>query len=310
MKLYHDITEVPPSGKGTALVIGNFDGVHLGHQALILSCVRWAREHDLDSSALTFNPHPIEVVRPGTRIPYLTTSSEKALCLEKLGISRLLNQRFTEELSRLTPNDFFNRFAVSGLRARAVFVGDDFRFGRDRSGGPDTLVSLGSASGIETFIQPEVAYREERVQSTSIRNLIREGRVAEARLLLGRPYFLTGTVVAGRREGRRMGIPTANLVVSPGKLVPGNGVYISKIRFGGECHLAVTNIGIRPTLGEGGNRTIESHLLDFDQDIYGECIRLELLDRIREERRFGSKDELLTQIRLDIESARQSTALD
>ncbi len=310
MRIYHDISEIPPSSAGVTLAIGNFDGMHLGHQALVLSSVRWARERNFQPCALTFSPHPVEIIRSGTVIPAITTQSDKARILEELGIGLVLVQRFSLELSRLGADVFFEKFVKAVFGAKAVFVGDDFRFGHERKGDPAMLATLGRAQNIETCVQPEVSFCGERISSTLIRKLIIDGDMPKARALLGRPYLLTGLVVAGSQRGRLLGIPTANIVIAQNKLIPAFGVYAARFYLGGQSWRSVVNIGVRPTFGSDSKPTIEAHVLDFDQSLYGENIGLELFERLRPEQKFESKEALVSQIHEDIHTARACASLD
>lgn len=311
MRVFHDVAEVlPVTHAGCITAIGNFDGVHLGHQALILRCVRLARERDKHAAVLTFSPHPSEVLKPGTAVRRLTLTSEKLLLLEQLGVQTVLAQRFTPELSQLSPDAFFHRFLEQGLRASRIHVGRDFRFGKDRTGDTTWLKSMAESSGMELEVQPEVSHSGVRISSTAIRDLVCAGDIPTAGKLLGRPYFVFGTIVRGDQRGRQLGFPTANLSIASEKLLPPNGVYVGRFHWKRGAYRCVVNIGLRPTFTSADSITVEAHVLDFNHDIYDQFIRLELFERLRPERKFSNREELVRQIKGDVEQAKSSRSLD
>ena|SRR3989338_5630602 len=310
MLVFHDISEIALTAPSSVVAIGNFDGVHLGHQALVLRCVRTAQEKKCPSVAMTFAPHPAEVLRPGTVIRQLTTTSEKLLRLESLGVDIVLVQRFDTALSQLSPTEFFHQFLECGLRASRIHVGRDFRFGHERAGDLGTLTQLCNDAHMEIETLSEVSFRGQHISSTTIRSCIGNGDLLGANALLGAPYFFSGTVLPGDGRGRQLGFPTVNLSIAPNKILPPNGVYVSRVVWKGVTHRAVVNIGVRPTFGQKNGPTIEAHLLDFKEDLYGEHIRIELFERIREERKFASAGDLVDQIRKDVAATAQSSSLD
>lgn len=308
MRVFHDIAAVNQATP-TVVAIGNFDGVHLGHQALILRCVRLAKERNLPPSVLTFFPHPSEVLCPGKHMRRLTLTSEKLKLLEELGVDMVLAEQFTLDLAQLSPREFFEQYLL-GLKAERIHVGNDFRFGHNRQGTTATLASLSKAHGIEIEVQSEVTYCGSRISSSAIRDRIGRGEMNEANALLGRPYFLMGTVIRGDGRGKELGFPTANLTVAPEKIFPPYGVYVARVSWRDRRHRAITNIGVRPTFGALPTPLIEVHLFDFDRDLYGECIRIEVFERVRAEMSFPSRQALVTQIRRDCLVARASRSLD
>lgn len=289
-----------------ALAVGNFDGVHRGHQALVALAVADARAADGTPVVLTFDPHPSRVLSPDRAPASLMTLDQKAEILAGLGVARLAVLPFTVELSRWEPAEFARRVLHRALGARVVVVGSSFRFGRGRSGDLSTLRRLGEELGFRTHGLRPVIARGGPISSTRIREALARGAVDAARDFLGRPFFVDGVVVRGEGRGRRIGIPTANLDVL-NETVPGGGVYACWCRMPGTQEAptpAAVNIGRRPTFG-GGQTTVEAHVLDFEGDLYGRRLRLEFQERLREERAFPGPEALVAQIRSDIDEARR-----
>jgi riboflavin kinase / FMN adenylyltransferase len=289
-----------------ALAVGNFDGLHRGHQALVALAVRDARAAGGTSVVLTFDPHPSRVLSPDRAPASLMTLDQKAEILAGLGVDRLAVLPFTAELSRRAPEDFARDVLQRALGARVVVVGSSFRFGRGRTGDLAMLRRLGDALGFRVHGQRPVIARGGPISSTRIREALARGDVDAARDFLGRRFFVDGVVVRGEGRGRRIGIPTANLDVA-NETVPGGGVYACWCRVLGDASAprpAAVNVGRRPTFG-GGVTTVEAHLLDFDADLYGRTLRVEFEARLREERKFPGAEALVAQIRSDIVEARQ-----
>jgi riboflavin kinase/FMN adenylyltransferase len=313
-----------------AVAVGNFDGVHRGHQALVALAVRDARAAGGTSVVLTFEPHPARVLSPDRAPVSLTTLDQKAEILAALGVDRLAVLPFTVELSRREPEDFARDVLHQALGARVVVVGSSFRFGRGRSGDLATLRRFGETLGFQVHGLRPVIARGGPISSTRIREALSRGAVDAAKDFLGRRFFVDGVVVKGEGRGRRIGIPTANLDVV-NETVPGGGVYACWCRVvdGGSggtgespqlderarIHFArakdtspprpaAVNVGRRPTFG-GGVTMVEAHLLDYEGDLYGRTLRLEFEERLREERTFPGAEALVAQIRSDIIEARR-----
>jgi riboflavin kinase/FMN adenylyltransferase len=289
-----------------ALAVGNFDGVHRGHQALVALAVRDARAAGGTSVVLTFDPHPSRVLSPDRAPASLMTLDQKAEILSGLGVDRLAVLPFTVELSRREPEGFAREVLQHALGARVVVVGSSFRFGRDRAGDLATLRRLGDELGFRAHGLRPVIARGGPISSTRIREALSRGAVDAARDFLGRRFFVDGVVVKGEGRGRLIGIPTANLQVL-NEMVPGGGVYACWCRVLAADTLprpAAVNIGRRPTFG-GGLTTVEAHLLDFDGDLYGRTLRLEFQERLRAERAFPGAEALVAQIRSDLVEARR-----
>ena len=285
------------------ITIGVFDGVHLGHQMLIRRVVERAAELGVEAGCVTFHPHPEDVLRPESDIPHLGALEDRLEAIRELGISLVEVIPFTWVLARETPEQFVDRLLTRFI-LRELWVGSDFALGRGRSGTPDRLARIGMVRGFRVFTVPPVEWGGEVVSSSRIRALLAEGRVEEAAELLGRPYRLRGRVVPGDGRGRHLGFATANLAVDERLCVPGNGVYaVWAVLDGEQPRPAVANVGLRPTF-DGSTRSIEVHLLDFADDLYGRLLAVDFVARLRGERRFGSVDALVEQIRQDITSAR------
>lgn len=307
MRVFHELSDLSPRTGSTSLAIGNFDGVHLGHQALIRSMLQKAKEEKLQPTVLTFYPHPVEVLKPHKRLERLTTTQEKLSLLEALGVEQVLVAKFDTELSKLSPESFFSEYLDQGLKAKSLHVGFNFCFGKDRQGNTETLARLAQEKGIFLKVEEQVNADGERVASSSIRGYLTEGNVSHAALLLGRPYSITGQVVRGDQRGRLLGFPTANLRCPHDKALPKNGVYRAEVHWQREALKAVVNVGVRPTFSlEALAPVIEVHILDFQSDIYDEFLTVHFLGRIRDEKKFSHVEDLKKQIAEDITQARAS----
>ena len=287
----------PPWLVHPVLALGNFDGLHRGHLKIIERVKRGAIEHGGTPMAMTFDPHPPRVVRPDKAPPLLMTKAQRLEALYRAGIMCVAVVRFTPGLSQWDPETFVRTVLAEWLRVSEVWVGANFLFGQGRSGNFSTLRTLGTRYGFRADKIDPVRYKDFVVSSTRIRRLISEARVDEAGALLGHQYYVDGTIVEGRRRGREIGFPTAN-VATENELVPPHGVYATTMTVDGAVHAGVTNIGLRPTFGET-EPTIETHLLGYGGDLYGKRVRLGFVLRLRDERRFEDVDALRAQIDAD-----------
>jgi len=285
------------------LALGNFDGVHRGHRKILERMRRVAAEHGATSVVMTFDPHPPRVVRPDKAPPLLMTKAQKLEALADAGVQGAAIVRFTPELSRWDPELFVRTVLVDWLHVAEVWVGANFLFGHDRAGNFSMLRALGARYGFKTEKIDPVRYKEFVVSSTRIRRLVGEGRVDEAGALLGHQYFIDGAILHGDHRGRTIGFPTANLCTE-NELLPPHGVYATTARVGSVVYPSVTNVGTRPTVDSSGRTTVETHVFDFDRDIYGESIRIGFVQRMRDERAFESLDALRMQIDADCRYAR------
>jgi riboflavin kinase/FMN adenylyltransferase len=285
------------------VTIGNFDGVHRGHAALVAATVERARARQGTAVVLTFEPHPARVLSPDRAPSALCTLSQKEEILIGLGVDRMAVLSFTRAVARLSAEEFGRKLLAERLRARTVVVGENFRFGRGREGDISTLRSLGAILGFEVVAIPAVTLEGEPVSSSRVRDALARGDVGLARALLGRAFFVDGRVVHGDGRGMRIGVPTANLATE-NETLPEAGVYAGWCRLpSGEAMPAVINRGRRPTFGPGAE-TLEAHLLGFEGDIYDAHVRVSFEARLREERRFDGPEALVAQIHEDVERAR------
>ena len=291
--------------QGTGVTIGNFDGVHLGHQALVRRTLETCAAGGLDCVVVTFQPHPRTVLTPERPHAPLSTRAERFALLERLGVRHILELPFTRELAALPPEAFVRDYLLP-LKPRELVVGHDFTLGRGRSGHPELLQRLGADLGFRVEQVPAVLAGHEPVSSTRLRRCLADGDVSLARRLLGRPYAVAGTVAHGEGRGTGLGFPTANLE-GAATLLPGGGVYATRARIGGQNFDAVTNIGHKPTFG-GKRLTVESFLLDADGDFYGAELALEFVARLRGEQRFADAAALARQISADVTRARSVLA--
>ncbi len=293
------------------LTLGNFDGVHLGHQTIVHAAVESARRRGGQAVALTFEPHPTAVIAPARAPAMLQSLHDRLAALRDLGVQATVVQRFTPAFASLTPAAFVRDFLMRHLELLDVVVGYNVNFGRDRAGSGDTLRALGPALGFAVeVVGPVVPPDEEggqQVSSSRLRHVVTAGDMRAARRLLGRSFALRGRVVSGDRRGRTLGFPTANLHVQPGLVLPADGVYAVWVAVGAARHLGVLNIGVRPTFG-GRRRTIEAHLLDFAGDLYRRWLVVECIERLRGETAFAGPEALRAQIAVDVAQARAALA--
>jgi riboflavin kinase / FMN adenylyltransferase len=300
-------TPAPRGWPLPAVTVGNFDGVHRGHQSLVAEAVAEARARGGTAVALTFDPHPSRVLSPDRAPGSLMTLDQKAEALALLGIDRLAVLPFTFELSRQSAGDFARAVLRDAVGARVVVVGEGFRFGRGREGDLALLSRLGESLGFAVRGTRPVIHEGAPISSTRIREALARGAVAAARQMLGRHFFVDGAVVRGQGRGRTIGLPTANIAVV-NETLPARGVYACRCRVlgeaGGAARGAVLNIGHRPTFG-GGGLSVEAHLLDFEGDLYGRTLRVEFEERLREERPFEGAEALVRQVQDDIARARR-----
>lgn len=296
------------------LTVGNFDGLHVGHQRIMKTVTGRARAFDGQAAVYTFEPHPRKVLAPERAPRLLTTLEQKLELLDAAGVDVAIVEPFDREFARLPAERFVREILHERIDPLEVYVGYDFRYGRDREGSMRTLTELGPHLGFSVTIVPEVKLGSRDVNSTRIRELLEQGNVSEAALLLGRPYTVRGRVVVGDRRGRTLGFPTMN-VDPDNEVLPRSGVYAGRVRFldagepaAGSSFGAVTNVGRRPTFGASERVLTEAHLLDFSGDAYGRRIEVTFEHALREERRFPDVEALRAQIAADAELARRKLA--
>lgn len=305
--VFHDLPPGAASFSRTVITIGNFDGVHLGHRAILTRVITRARELDAQAVAVTFEPHPLKFLRPEMHLPLLTTPEQKINLLAAAGLAAVVVLPFNREFAALPAREFVQRYFLERLRVREVVVGHDYCFGRGREGNIDLLKEMGQKHGFTVQVVWAVEADGAVVSSSLIRAMLRLGKVAEAARLLGRPYGVVGRVVQGKGRGAKLlGVPTAN-IRPENELLPATGIYAVRVQRGDETLLGAANIGTCPTFGNG-EFSLEVHLLDFSGDLYDENLGVEFVARLREERRFPSIEALAAQIHADIKAARQVLA--
>lgn len=300
MKIHRDLHRF--NAQNPVLTIGTFDGVHLGHRKIITALCDRAKALNGESVLFTFDPHPRKVVAPGeTNLRLLTTLEEKIALLEQSGIDHLIIYPFTREFSQLTYEEFVERVLVNQIHTKFLVVGYDHKFGKDRQGDYEFLKKCASRFDFHIEKLDVLLMNEAHVSSTKIREAIQRGDFQTANAFLGYPFALHGTVVEGQKLGRKIQFPTANVeTTDPDKIIPGYGVYAVKVKVRNQQFLGMLNIGSRPTVNHNAdNRSIEVHLFDFQSEIYGEPIELVFFNKLREEQKFASLDELKEQLAMD-----------
>lgn len=303
--IWKQLQEVPSEPSGSTAAIGNFDGVHRGHARVIETTKYISKDLGTRSIAITFHPHPSRIIKPDRHIQSINSLAENASRLSNLGIEGVLALSFTREFASLSPEEFFNLIQPSPLSLRAIVIGYDFRFGRDKSGTTELLAALGKPMGVSTHIVPPLKVGGKPVSSRRIRDLLHEGKIQEANSLLGYSYTITGLVTRGRGRGTKIGFPTANLVPEIPPLVP-SGVYAVRAALRQAGNAGVMSLGPRPTF-QDFESAVEVHLLDLPPESAprpGDSMRVEIIGRIRENRPFPDPESLVSQISRDIAAAR------
>lgn len=291
--------------KKTWLTIGVFDGVHRGHQEIINALAQGAKADQASALVVSFYPHPAAVLGKRNHLKYLSLPEEKAELLEELGVDILFTHPFNQQVAAFSAEEFMAEIQAC-VQLEKLLIGYDFALGRDRQGDAEHLAALGRKAGYAVQIFDPLLAGGEIISSSRVRDALLDGRLRDAQKLLGHPYALRGSVIRGDGRGRKINVPTANIEIPDEKIVPTNGVYACWATVRGKKYRAVTNIGIRPTFTpDKENANIEAHLLDFQDEIYGEELKLEFISRLRDEKKFNSVDELLKQIHTDIGRAKE-----
>jgi riboflavin kinase/FMN adenylyltransferase len=298
VKIFHSLCDFSLTKK-TIITIGTFDGVHIGHRKILEKIIHNAKELDCESLVLTFFPHPRMVLQENSSVKLLHTMEEKRTLLQKIGIENLIIHPFNKEFSQLTAEEFVKEILIDQLQIQKIIIGHDHRFGRNRTADINDLISFGEKYGFEVEQISAQEIDEIAVSSTKIRNALINGTISLANEYLGYNYFFSGTVVQGQQLGRTIGFQTANIHIKEDyKLIPKNGVYIIKSYLNEVLIYGIMNIGNRPTVN-GLNQTIEVHFIDFDKDLYGQEVTIEVVEFIREEHKFDSLESLKNQIQKD-----------
>jgi riboflavin kinase/FMN adenylyltransferase len=302
MAMEEELTRLSP-GKDMLLTIGVFDGVHLGHKYLISQLKELAHQQGLASGVVTFRQHPQEVLSLQTKLPFLTNITQRINLLKNEGIDAVIPLSFTTELAKLSARQFLEQLQKQ-LRMRGVVIGPDFALGRNREGDAKALRQLGKEMGFSVSVVPPLIIDGEVVSSTAIRKALAKGDMKRVQKLTGRPFRLQGRVVPGVGRGVKLGFPTANLEIEAEQALPPDGVYISQANIDNRSYFSLTNVGKRPTFGNN-KRLVEVYLLDYDSDLYGRELEIDLLERLRGEKKFKTAEELKKQIAQDVERGRK-----
>lgn len=299
MSLYQNLSETTRNDN-SIITVGSFDGVHVGHAKILSTLVNRAKERNCRSVLLTFEPHPRKVVSKDFNLRLLTLTDEKKRLISQLGVDEIIVIPFTKEFSQMSSDDFFNEFIIKKIGIKEIILGYDHRFGKGRDGDENKVRELGKLFGFDVITVPPVKFGDLTVSSSLIRKELAEGRVKNIRDYLNRYYSITGSVSEGDKRGRLLGFPTANISVTDSdKMIPSNGVYAVRVIIGDETFNGVMNIGKRPTFQGIENTILEVNIFDFEKNIYGREITVEFIDRLRDEQKFSSKDELIAQIEKD-----------
>ena len=301
MRLFHG-TDNADIQRPTVLTLGVFDGLHLGHQLIMRTVVERARQTGAIPTVITFDPHPRAVLHPESAPPLLQTLDQKVEGFGVLGIEQTIVIRFDQEFSQIRAEDFLSDVVKDRLHAKEVYLGCGFAFGHDREGNIELLKRVSAKLGFLAEEVPEVQFRNQRVSSSKVRRLLLEGRVNLARRLLGRPYGVEGRVEHGAERGKTLGFPTANLHPH-NRVIPRNGVYVTGTLIDGQWRRSITNVGVRPTFTADTEPSVETFVLNWAGDLYGDVVRVRFLRRLRDERKFGSLEELKAQIGRDLQRA-------
>jgi riboflavin kinase/FMN adenylyltransferase len=288
--------------KDTLLTIGVFDGVHLGHKHLISKLKELAQKQGLLSGVITFSQHPEEVLSPKTKLPWLTSLEPRIALLKNEGVDIVVPLSFTRQLASLSPERFLS-ILQKHLRMKGLVVGPDFALGKNREGDINALRRLGRETGFSITVVPPMAIDGEVVSSTAVRQALADGDIKKAEKLLGRPFRLEGKVVGGDKRGRKLGFPTANLEAAPGQALPTGGVYACRAYVNGQIYSAMTNIGSHPTFG-GSQKLIETYLIDYSGDLYGRELAIDIIERLRDEKKFDTAEQLEEQMAEDVSRGR------
>lgn len=303
MKIYKEIKDIKDEMKRPILTIGNFDGVHLGHQAILKKIVSRAKEAGGSSIVFTFEPHPLKVIAPDKDIRLITSCDEKTRLLEDAGVDAVICANFTREFAEQDPDEFVKNVLHEKIGVAEIYIGHDYAFGKGRKGTISHLKELGKRYGFYVGVIEPVVIDDAVVSSSRIRQMILDGNVDNAAKLLGRNYALTGIVVKGAGRGRKLGFPTANIEL-PSELIPKDGVYAVKVKKGDKAYDGVANIGNKPTF-KNERFGVEAYLFDFNESLYNETLEIEFVKRIRNERAFKNAEELIAHMKDDVSAAKE-----
>jgi riboflavin kinase/FMN adenylyltransferase len=283
----------------TCLAIGAFDGLHKGHQLIINQAINEARQNNYPAAVLSFHPHPLEIIPGKTPPPSIVSRRQKISFLKELGVDYYFEQEFNQDFSQLRAEEFINDILLAKIKVNTVVVGDDFRFAHKNEGNVEILKNMGELHGYQAKIISQLHASDDRISSTRIRNLLKKGRIKKAEKLLGRPYQICGEVVHGKKRGRKLGYPTANLKLETNYALPPEGVYAVRVYYEGEEYVGAANLGYNPTFNNQ-DISFEVFILDFDEELYGKRLCVDIIEFIRSEKDFEDKEELIKQMDQDI----------
>jgi len=305
MKIIKDLREIERDEK-SVITLGTFDGLHLGHQQIVDTVIQKSRQSGGRSFLITFDPHPRKIIPGRNDVKLLSTLEEKIVILERLGLENLFVINFTKEFSRQFPEEFVETYLVKGIGLKEIVIGYDHHFGKERDGNFELLQDLGRKFNFAVTLVPELSVGGETVSSTKIRNALLAGDVLKAGKMLGRNYSFKGRIVRGDGRGRKLGFPTANLSTgNEDKLIPAKGIYAAECIVENEKHFGLLSLGNRPTFHKDGDIIPEFYIFDFDRDIYDKIMQVNLIERIRDEEKFNSVDELIIQMKKDEEKGKE-----
>lgn len=300
MQVIHGSENLPPFSKKSVIAIGNFDGIHMGHQKILKFLTSEAKKLDLFSLILTFSPHPEKILGKG-RIKMIQTLEQRLREIKKFDVQIVLVLTFDRKFSKLSSQEFIQKIALNTLKAREIIVGENFHFGRNREGDIHTLRHLSSKLNFKVSSIPPVVINRNIISSSLIRRLLHEGKIEKANVLIGRPYEIEGTVIKGKSRGKALGFPTANIQTA-NDIIP-SGVFITTVKIGSETFPSLTNVGYCPTFNQQ-DTNIESYIMNFNTILYGEKIRVHFIKKIRDEIKFNTPEKLAQQIKLDLQKAK------
>jgi len=305
MRIIKDLAEIQRDKK-SVITLGTFDGLHLGHQQIVESVIQKSRQSGGRSFLITFDPHPRKVIPGRNDVKILSTLNEKAVILEQLGLENLFVINFTTEFSKQSPEEFVKKYLVNGIGLKEMVIGYDHHFGKGRDGNFELLQELGKKFNFHVTLIPEFSVDGETISSTKIRNALLAGDVVKAGKMLGRNYSFKGKIVRGDGRGRKLGFPTANLSTeNEDKLIPAKGIYAAECVVENEKHFGLLSLGSRPTFHKDGDIIPEFYIFDFDRDIYDRIMQVNLVEKIRDEEKFNSVDDLIIQMKKDEETGKQ-----
>lgn len=303
MKVYNSVKEIKDI-RETAVALGNFDGVHMGHRKLIQRAVDVAKEKGIKSAVFTFSNHPRNLIAGRNIVQNIITNEEKERIIEEMGVDYLFNIEFTWDICNMKPELFVEELLCGSFRMKYAICGFNYRFGSRAEGTPDLLSEMGKEMGFELEMFNPVIVDGNIVSSTFIRGLIETGQVERCKKFMGERYSISGDVVVGNKIGRTIGFPTVNQIIDEGMITPSNGVYVTDCIFDGESHPSITNVGVKPTIGDY-KKNVETHIFDFSGDLYGKYITVEFIKKMRDEVKFADVEELRRQIDSDCRRARK-----